>query len=216
MKRFVILGVTILSTLFLTACGGHNVKSSSDSSSSHVSKVSRQTKKDRQQSRDKSKFESVSESKDSSNKTAASSQSANESQSKAESSSMASAQLSSQVSGSSATASQSAASSSNISKQSPTSNGGLQQAVGQSTPGISMDENTLTSFLNKYGESPAAYKIDHGMSVQQALNSTPDNMLSSGEIQDKVAIQQGYLNPDGTPTGKQVPVQNDTNSDYGQ
>ncbi|MYV04651.1 hypothetical protein [Furfurilactobacillus milii] len=223
MKKSIILGVTILSTLLLTACGGNNAKSSSESS--HVSKASRQNKKARQQSSDKTKSKSISERNDSSNKAAAtSSQSVAESQSEAESSSIASAQLSSQAAASSIAVSQSAANSSNIAKQSPTSNNGSQRAATQSTSGISMDENTLTGFLNKYGESPAAYKIDHGMSVQQALNSTPDNMLSSGEIQDKAAMQQGYLNSDGSPTEKQVSVQNDTNSannsdvnsDYGQ
>lgn len=42
---------------------------------------------------------------------------------------------------------------------------------------------TLTDFVNTYGESPVAYKIDHGMSEEEAYRSTPDDLKSSGEIQ---------------------------------
>lgn len=45
----------------------------------------------------------------------------------------------------------------------------------------------LTDFINKYGMTPAVYKMEHGMSERQALESTPDNMKTSGEI------QTGYL-----------------------
>lgn len=51
-----------------------------------------------------------------------------------------------------------------------------------------MMPNTLTGFVNKYGESPAAYKMAHGMTQRQALQSTPDSMCSSGEIQMKYAM----------------------------
>lgn len=44
---------------------------------------------------------------------------------------------------------------------------------------------TLTDFVNTYVESPVAYKIDHGMSEEEAYRSTPDDLKSSGEIQYK-------------------------------
>lgn len=51
---------------------------------------------------------------------------------------------------------------------------------------ISMDENTLTGFINKYGMTPAAYKMQvEGMSKEEALSSTPQNMKTSGEIQSE-------------------------------
>lgn len=37
----------------------------------------------------------------------------------------------------------------------------------------------------------AAYKIEHGMSVRDALYSTPDDMKTSGELQDQHMIEQG-------------------------
>lgn len=50
----------------------------------------------------------------------------------------------------------------------------------------------LHDFVNRYGESPAAYLSDHyGMSPEQAVQSVPDNMKSSGEIQDTHMLQQG-------------------------
>lgn len=52
--------------------------------------------------------------------------------------------------------------------------------------------DNLSDFVNKYGESPAAYKMDHdGMSARDALMSTPNNMKSSGEIQDTYMYQNG-------------------------
>ena len=42
----------------------------------------------------------------------------------------------------------------------------------------------IHDFVNQYGVSPALYKMQHyGMSQQQALDSTPDNMKTSGELQ---------------------------------
>ncbi|WP_239458021.1 hypothetical protein [Limosilactobacillus alvi] len=52
--------------------------------------------------------------------------------------------------------------------------------------------DNLHDFVNKYGESPAAYKMEHqGMSARDALLSTPDNMKSSGEIQATNMYRQG-------------------------
>ncbi|MFV0558776.1 MAG: hypothetical protein ACK5MW_09100 [Enterococcus sp.] len=59
------------------------------------------------------------------------------------------------------------------------------------TEEISTDTNTLTGFINVYGMTPAAYKMaNEGMSVEEALTSTPDNMQTSGEIQTEYAMQQ--------------------------
>lgn len=51
--------------------------------------------------------------------------------------------------------------------------------------GYSIDETTLTGFLNKYGMTPVAYKIQQGMSEDEALSSTPRDMKMSGEIQSE-------------------------------
>lgn len=48
----------------------------------------------------------------------------------------------------------------------------------------SAEPSTLTEFINKYGMSPVAYKMQYeGMSEEEALQSTPNDMKSSGEIQ---------------------------------
>ncbi|WP_051456784.1 hypothetical protein [Brochothrix campestris] len=49
--------------------------------------------------------------------------------------------------------------------------------------GYSIDETTLTGFLNKYGMTPVSYKIQQGMSEDEAFRSTPRDMKMSGEIQ---------------------------------
>lgn len=50
----------------------------------------------------------------------------------------------------------------------------------------------LHDFVNRYGESPAAYLTDHaGMSPEQAVQSVPNGMKSSGEMQDTYLLQQG-------------------------
>ncbi|WP_157061123.1 hypothetical protein [Lactiplantibacillus xiangfangensis] len=60
------------------------------------------------------------------------------------------------------------------------------------TSGISMDEKNLSGFVNKYGESPAAYRVEHeGMSDLQALQSTPDYMKTSGEKQTQSRLERG-------------------------
>lgn len=52
--------------------------------------------------------------------------------------------------------------------------------------------NDLHDFVNRYGESPAAYLSQHyGMSPEQAVQSVPDNMKTSGEIQDTNMLQKG-------------------------
>lgn len=51
---------------------------------------------------------------------------------------------------------------------------------------------TLTSFVNKYGESPAAYLVDHyGLSPKEALYATPDSLESFGEMQSESMYRKG-------------------------
>jgi DNA mismatch repair ATPase MutL len=51
---------------------------------------------------------------------------------------------------------------------------------------------TLTSFVNKYGESPAAYLVDHyGLSPKEALHATPDSLESFGEMQSESMYRKG-------------------------
>lgn len=54
----------------------------------------------------------------------------------------------------------------------------------QTTNNDPTQSGDIHSFVNQYGVSPALYKMQHyGMSQQQALDSTPDNMKTSGELQ---------------------------------
>lgn len=77
-----------------------------------------------------------------------------------------------------------------------TQSNGSQQASSNNGTGQLPPSIDLHDFVNRYGESPAAYMMDHyGMSQQQALNSTPDNMKSSGELQYQEGIRQGYIQP---------------------
>ena len=66
-----------------------------------------------------------------------------------------------------------------------TSNSEQQQAGSQPSNGeLPPFDGTLTDFLNKYGMTPAAYKVQHfGMTPMEALQSTPDILETSGEIQ---------------------------------
>ncbi len=52
--------------------------------------------------------------------------------------------------------------------------------------------SSLSDFVNKYGVSPALYLEEHaGMDSKQALESVPDNMKSSGELQTQRLLEQG-------------------------
>lgn len=85
------------------------------------------------------------------------------------------------------------------SNSSSVANSSSQQAQGNNTQQASASNNgqlppstDLHDFVNRYGESPAAYLSDHyGMSPEQAVQSVPNNMKSSGEIQDTYQLQQG-------------------------
>ncbi len=63
------------------------------------------------------------------------------------------------------------------------SNNQAQQQNDDTTQDISTDTSTLTGFVNVYGMSPAAYKVQNGMPIEEALRSTPRHMKTSGEIQ---------------------------------
>lgn len=63
------------------------------------------------------------------------------------------------------------------------------------------DSGNIHDFVNKYGESPAAYKMDHyGMSADQALANTPDTMKTSGELQYQEGVREGYIHNHNRPT----------------
>ena len=60
-----------------------------------------------------------------------------------------------------------------------------QTSNNQGSQNVDNFNGDIHDFINTYGETMAAYKIDHGMSVKDALNSTPDDMKTSGELQDQ-------------------------------
>ena len=76
-------------------------------------------------------------------------------------------------------------------KQQPQANNS-QQASSNNGNGQLPPSTDLHDFVNRYGESPAAYLSDHyGMSPEQAVQSVPNDMKTSGEIQDTYQLQQG-------------------------
>lgn len=76
-------------------------------------------------------------------------------------------------------------------KQQPQANNS-QRASSNNGNGQLPPSTDLHDFVNRYGESPAAYLSEHyGMSPEQAVQSVPNNMKSSGEIQDTYQLQQG-------------------------
>ena len=100
-----------------------------------------------------------------------------------------------QSSSSSAVSSQSNSQANQTSTQQSSQNGSQQsnsQSASQSNSNGLPPANDLHDFVNRYGESPAAYLAEHnGMSPEQAVQSVPDTMKTSGEIQDTYQIQQG-------------------------
>lgn len=76
-------------------------------------------------------------------------------------------------------------------KQQPQANNS-QQASSNNGNGQLPPSTDLHDFVNRYGESPSAYLSDHyGMSPEQAVQSVPNDMKTSGEIQDTYQLQQG-------------------------
>lgn len=52
--------------------------------------------------------------------------------------------------------------------------------------------DNIHDFVNRYGMSPAEYKVEHeGMTPQQALDATPNNMKTAGEIQLQHSMEKG-------------------------
>lgn len=74
-----------------------------------------------------------------------------------------------------------------------------QASENESNPSVTPNQATqqdpnsmsLTDFVNQYGMSPAAYKVQNGMSREEALQSTPDSQKTSGELQTQHRIEQG-------------------------
>ena len=98
-------------------------------------------------------------------------------------------QSSSSSSSSVSNSQQSSQNSSNTQQSNQNSQG---QQTKSSQPSQDPSADNLHDFVNKYGESPAAYKMEHdGMSAHDALMSTPNDMKTSGEIQDTYMYQKG-------------------------
>lgn len=61
---------------------------------------------------------------------------------------------------------------------------GAEQQAAATQATQAAEPSTLTEFIDKYGMSPVAYKMQYeGMSEEEALRTTPNDMKSSGEIQ---------------------------------
>lgn len=78
------------------------------------------------------------------------------------------------------------------------------------------EPKTLSDFVNKYGMSPAAYKMQHdGMSQEEALKSTPDTMKTSGELQSEHLMDHPVSSDDSDseqsvdPNGLPINTDND-------
>lgn len=79
----------------------------------------------------------------------------------------------------------------NSSQSVDTQSSSVQQQPINNQQDVQSEPQTLTEFVNKYGMSPAAYKMQYeGMSELQALQSTPDGMKTSGEIQLQHQLEQ--------------------------
>lgn len=179
LKKVLTLGITVLAGLTLTACGNSNNNSNKKRSSTASSLANKRLGSSRLES--KKKASSESKAKDESKKKVA------ESSSKAASISVAKANSTS--SSQASYSSQSASSSSVIASSSTNQES---SSTNENSSSISMDEHTLTGFLNKYGVSPALYKMQHdGMSELQALQATPDSMKTSGEKQTQFNLEHG-------------------------
>lgn len=101
--------------------------------------------------------------------------------------------------------SKSSSSKSSSSSSSSASSQSKQQATGKQQPAnkqavvrnnqpqnLPATAGKLHDFVNRYGMSPAEYKVQHdGMTPQQALDATPDNMKTTGELQLQHSMEQG-------------------------
>lgn len=131
---------------------------------------------DEDQAKDSSNKDAKSEKIASSKKAASESKAKESSKKKSESESKAKQASEVQVQSASSQASNETVASSQQAQQQAQSSNQQTQAVDFSL--------SLTDFVNRYGMSPAAYRMKKmGMSQQQALEATPDSQESSGEIQ---------------------------------
>jgi hypothetical protein len=162
MKKIGLICATVLLGMALAACGNQSTKSVSSPSKVSSSKVVKHHKKTDKHSTKKQETAS-------SNSSSATSSSQKQDQ---------------QVQ------SNAGQWNSNTNQQQGQANNGQQQAA--SNNGQLPPSSDLHDFVNRYGESPAAYLSDHyGMSPEQAVQSVPNDMKSSGEIQDTYQLQQG-------------------------
>ena len=101
---------------------------------------------------------------------------------------------SSSKSSSSKSSSSSSSSASGQSKQQATGKqqpANKQAVVRNNQPQNQPAAGNLHDFVNRYGMSPAEYKVQHdGMTPQQALDATPDNMKTTGELQLQHSMEQ--------------------------
>lgn len=168
LNKIVKLGcIALLTTVLLAGCAGQSNNSKANSSS-------------------KSKSEKLA--KESSKKKAESKHKASESEKKASKAS-AEAESESKVSEAQSSSEQSMASDQQQAQQA--SSQAQQQASTQASSEQTVSygdlppfDGTLSDFVNKYGVTPVVYKVQHfGMSPKEALESTPDELQTSGEIQ---------------------------------
>lgn len=168
LNKIVKLGcIALLTTVLLAGCAGQSDNSKANSNS-------------------KSKSEKLA--KESSKKKAESKHKASESEKKASKAS-AEAESESKVSEAQSSSEQSMASDQQQAQQASSQT--QQQASEQTSSEQTVSygdlppfDGTLSDFVNKYGVTPAVYKVQHyGMSVDEALKSTPDELQTSGEIQ---------------------------------
>ncbi|MFD1417930.1 hypothetical protein [Companilactobacillus keshanensis] len=102
-------------------------------------------------------------------------------------------------------------------KPAQTTQSNQQTQPSQQSSGISYDENTLSGFVNKYGMSPAAYKMqNNGMSAYDALKSTPDSMETFGEQQSESQMDRGLMDHNGNMTDKGMQWENHTDDQSDQ
>ena len=161
MKKIGLICAAVLMSLTLTACGSASSQKSTKISSSSSSAKSVQ------------KHKSVKKNK----------------QEKKKQSSISSASSSS--SQSQTAAQQNDGSQQQTTQANQSSNSNNSSVNGNASSDIDNFNGDIHDFVNTYGETMAAYKIDHGMSVKDALYSTPDNMKTSGEMQDQYMYEQG-------------------------
>lgn len=167
MKRTIVSSLALATiSLLLFGCSSNNKSkdtSSKDAKSEKIASSEKAASESKAKESSKKKAESESKAK-------ASSIAKAESESKASSEALAQSQAESakQASSQQAQTAQQSQSSSSVQQQ-------------NQEPDFSL---SLTDFINRYGMSPAAYRMTKmGMSEKDALYATPDDKQSSGEIQ---------------------------------